>query len=417
MEKVLAVILGGGRGTRLQPLTKLRAKPAVPIAGKFRLIDIPISNCINSGIKNIYLLTQFNSVSLHRHINKTYTFDSFTTGFIEILAAQQTLSSEQWFQGTADAVRRTLPNLRAQRMENILILAGDHLYQMDYDKFIGFHRESGADVTVAVKPVGSEEASGFGILKMDDNNRIVDFNEKPPRDQLDGLESDTSDPEKPYLASMGIYVFKRGMLVRLLTGETGTDFGKHIIPNAIRELKVMAYEFDGYWEDIGTIKSFFKANLALTDPIPAFDLYHREKPIYTRPRYLPGSKIDNCSIRNSIICEGSFVEHSRIDRSIVGIRSRISSGASITNTIMMGADFYQTLDEIEIERRAGSPCVGIGRNVVVKNAIIDKNARIGDDVRLVNENGVDEGVFDGFEVHDGIIVVHKYAIIPAGRVF
>ncbi|MCD6307377.1 MAG: glucose-1-phosphate adenylyltransferase, partial [Candidatus Latescibacteria bacterium] len=405
MDKDLAVILGGGRGTRLQPLTKLRAKPAVPIAGKFRLIDIPISNCINSGIKNIYLLTQFNSVSLHRHINKTYSFDSFTTGFIEILAAQQTLVSDKWFQGTADAVRKTLPNLRAQQMENILILAGDHLYQMDYQKFIGFHRESGADVSVAVKPVGGKEASGFGILKMDKSNRIVDFNEKPPQDQLDGLESDTTDPEKPYLASMGIYVFNRGMLVRLLTGETGTDFGNHIIPGAIRKLKVMAYEFGGYWEDIGTIKSFFNANLALTDPVPAFDLYHREKPIYTRPRYLPGSKIDNCSITHSIICEGSFVDHCRIERSIIGIRSRVAPGSMLKNTIMMGADFYQTLGEIEIEDRAGSPCVGIGRNVAIENAIIDKNARIGNDVRLVNEDRVDEGEFEGFEVHDGIIVV------------
>ncbi len=417
MERVLAVILGGGRGTRLQPLTKMRAKPAVPIAGKFRLIDIPISNCINSGIKNIYILTQFNSVSLHRHIHKTFAFDSFTAGFIEVLAAQQTLSSEQWYQGTADAVRRTLPNLRAQDMENILILAGDHLYQMAYDDFIGFHRQSGAEVSVAVKPVSGDEASAFGILKMDKNNRIVSFHEKPARDELDGLESDTSDPDKPYMASMGIYVFNRGMLVRLLTGETGTDFGNHIIPQAIRELRVMAYEFDGYWEDIGTIKSFFKANLALTENVPAFDLYHREKPIYTRPRYLPGSKVDGCTIKNSIVCEGSFVENCELEHSIIGIRSRIAPGSSIRNTIMMGADNYQTLEEIALDGRSGSPCVGLGENVVVENAIIDKNARIGNNVRLVNEENIREGEFDGFEVHDGIIVVNKNAIILSGRRF
>ncbi len=417
MKKVLAVILGGGRGARLQPLTKLRAKPAVPIAGKFRLIDIPISNCINSDIRNIYVLTQFNSVSLHRHINATYKFDSFTTGFIEILAAQQTLSSEQWYQGTADAVRRTLPNLRAQQMENILILAGDHLYQMDYGEFIRFHRKSGADVSVAVKPVLREQASEFGILKMDHTNRIIDFNEKPPQDELDGLESDTSDPEKPYMASMGIYVFNRGLLVRLLTGEKGDDFGRHIIPYAIKQLNVKAYEFNGYWEDIGTIKSFFNANLALTDTFPEFDLYQREKPIYTRPRYLPASKVNGCSIKHSIVCEGCIIENCEIERSIIGIRSRINPGVHLKNTIIMGADFYQTLNEIELDTRAGSPIVGLGKNVVIENAIIDKNARIGDNVCLINENKLTDCEEEGFEVREGIIVVHKNAIIKSGRKF
>ena len=417
MEKVLAVILGGGRGARLHPLTKMRAKPAVPIAGKFRLIDIPISNCINSAIRNIYVLTQFNSVSLHRHINQTFKFETFTGGFVEILAAQQTISNESWYQGTADAVRQTLPNFRAQDMDYFLILAGDHLYQMDYTDFINFHRESGADVSVAVKPVSREQTSGFGILKMDSSNHIVDFREKPDKDQLDGIDSETGDPGNPYLASMGIYVFNRGMLVRLLTGEKGDDFGKHIIPYAINHSIVKGYKFNGYWEDIGTIKSFFNANLALTDPFPEFDLYQREKPIYTRPRYLPASKVNGCSIKNSIICEGCIIENCEIERSIIGIRSRLSPDVHLKNTIMMGADYYQTLKEIEVDSRAGSPIVGIGKNVVIENAIIDKNARIGDNVRLVNEKNVTDGTYDGFEVREGIIVVYKNAIIRSGTVF
>ena len=417
MEKVLAVILGGGRGARLQPLTKMRAKPAVPIAGKFRLIDIPISNCINSAIRKIYVLTQFNSVSLHRHINQTFKFETFTGGFIEILAAQQTISNESWYQGTADAVRQTLPNFRAQDMDYFLILAGDHLYQMDYSNFINFHRESGADVSVAVKPVSREQTSGFGILKMDPSNHIVDFREKPDKDQLDGIDSETGNPETPYLASMGIYVFNRGMLVRLLTGEKGDDFGKHIIPYAINHSIVKGHKFNGYWEDIGTIKSFFNANLALTDPFPEFDLYQREKPIYTRPRYLPASKVNGCSIKNSIICEGCIIENCEIERSIIGIRSRLNPDVHLKNTIIIGADYYQTLKEIEVDSRAGSPIVGIGKNVVIKNAIIDKNARIGDNVRLVNEKNVTDGTYNGFEVREGIIVVYKNAIIRSGTVF
>ena len=417
MKRTLAVILGGGRGARLQPLTKLRAKPAVPIAGKFRLIDIPISNCINSGIKFIYLLTQFNSVSLHRHINQTYKFDSFTRGFIEILAAQQTLSSDQWYQGTADAVRQQFPHLRAQNMDDILILAGDHLYQMDYSIFLDYHGETGADVTVAVKPVAGKDASSFGILKTDNNDTIVNFFEKPPQDSLDGLESDTGEPDKPYMASMGIYVFKRGMLVRLLTGEKGDDFGKHIIPYAIRNVNVKAYKFHGFWEDVGTIKAFFDANIALTEPIPSFDFYRQDKPIYTRARYLPASKLDGCQVKHSIICEGGIMENCVIERSLIGIRSKIGSGVHLKKVIMLGADIYQTLDEIKEDKAAGSPIVGIGENTIIENAIIDKNARIGENVRLINENKVNEGVYDNFEVNDGIIVVYKNAIIKSGTTF
>ncbi|MCE5249506.1 glucose-1-phosphate adenylyltransferase [bacterium] len=416
MKRVLAVILGGGRGSRLQPLTKLRAKPAVPIAGKFRLIDIPISNCINSHLMHIYILTQFNSVSLHRHIYQTYKFDSFSTGFIEILAAQQTMSSEQWYQGTADAVRQQFPHLRARDMDYFLILSGDHLYQMDYNKFVDFHRDTGADVTVAVKPVAADNASDFGILKTDRNDRIVDFREKPSPEELNGLESDT-DAAKPYLASMGIYVFNRGVLVRLLTGEKGDDFGRHIIPYAIKHLNVKAYKFNGYWEDIGTIKSFFHANLALTDQFPAFDLYRRDHPIYTRPRYLPASKLLGCRISNSSICEGCIIEESIIDRSVIGIRSKISPGVRLKNVIMMGADSYQSLQEIDEDQMAGSPMIGIGRNTVIENAIIDKNARIGENVTLVNKDHVAEHACPYFEVREGIIVVYKNAIIPSGTTF
>lgn len=417
MNRVLAVILGGGRGARLQPLTKFRAKPAVPIAGKFRLIDIPISNCINSSIKKIYVLTQFNSVSLHRHINQTYKFDTFSRGFVEVLAAQQTLSSDHWYQGTADAVRQQLPHFRAQQIDDILILAGDHLYQMDYRDFINFHRDNGADVTIAVKPVRREEASGFGILKTDAEHTIIDFFEKPPQDRLDELVSDTGDPERPFMASMGIYVFRRGMLVRLLSGETGDDFGRHMIPYAIRNARVKAYKFQGFWEDIGTIKSFFNANLALTDPVPAFDLYKPEQPVFTHARYLPASKVNGCRIEQSIICEGCIIDDSDIRRSIVGIRSKINSGVLLDNVIIMGADSYQSMGEMDEDRCAGSPMIGIGEQTVIKNAIIDKNARIGSHVRLVNEHGVYEGVFDNFEVRDGIIVVCKNAIIKSGTSF
>ncbi len=417
MNRVLAVILGGGHGTRLQPLTKLRAKPAVPIAGKFRLIDIPISNCINSGIKNMYILTQFNSVSLHRHISQTYSFDTFTKGFIEILAAQQTLSSDKWYQGTADAVRQQLPYLKAQNMDNILILAGDHLYQMDYSQFINYHLEKNADVTIAVKAVKREEASSFGILKTDSNNTIIDFFEKPPQDSLDSIESDTGEKEKPLWASMGIYVFKRGIIVRLLTSGKGDDFGRHVIPYAIKNVNVKAYKFSGYWQDIGTIKSFFNVNLSLTDDIPSFDLYNQDKPIYTRARYLPASKLDGCQINNSMICEGGIMQNCVIEKSVIGIRSKISPGAHLKNTIMMGADFYQTLDEIKEDQMSGSPIVGIGKNTVIEKAIIDKNARIGDNARLINEMNVSEGVYNNFEVREGIIVVYKNAIIPSGTTF
>jgi len=301
-------------------------------------------------------------------------------------------------------------------MDYFLILSGDHLYQMDYNKFVDFHRETGADVTVAVKPVGADQASDFGILKTDRYDRITDFSEKPPVNELMGLESQT-DIDKPYLASMGIYVFNRGVLVRLLTGEKGHDFGKHIIPYAIKHLNVKAYKFNGYWEDIGTIKSFFHANLALTDQFSAFDLYRRDHPIFTRPRYLPASKIIGCRINNSIICEGGIIEESVIERSVIGIRSKISPGVHLKNVIMMGADGYQSLQEIDEDRMAGSPTVGIGKNTIIENAIIDKNARIGDNVTLINKDHVTEDVAQNFEVREGIIVVYKNAIIPSGTTF
>ena len=417
MKKVLAVIMGGGRGSRLHPLTSLRAKPAVPIAGKFRLIDIPISNCINSGIKDIYVLTQYNSVSLHRHINQTYKFDIFSSGFVEILAAQQTFSNEKWFQGTADAVRQSLPNFRAQDKDFYLILAGDHLYQMDYSKFIKYHQENGADISIAVKPVSAENAEEFGILQTDEAGRIVAFHEKPKGKEQNGLESNTGDPDKPFFASMGIYVFNRGLLIELFNEKKGHDFGKDIIPYAINKLNVKAYMFDGYWEDIGTIKSFFNANLALTQPFPEFDLYQSENPFYSRSRYLPASKIEKSIVKRTMICEGCIIDESEIEDSIVGVRSKICSGVSLKKTIIMGADYYQTLQEINQAAEDGSPILGVGKNSVIENAIIDKNTQIGENVQLVNKKKITEGVFDGFEVKDSIIVTHKDAVIPSGTSF
>ncbi len=327
MDRVLAVILGGGRGMRLMPLTKLRAKPAVPIAGKFRLIDIPISNCINSGIKHMYVLTQFNHVSLHRHLNQTYKFDTFSHGFIEVLAAQQTQSSEQWYQGTADAVRQQLPHLRAQNMDHILILAGDHLYQMDYSEFVRFHHDSGADVTVAVKPVARDQAHEFGILKTDASNRIVEFREKPPEEELDSLMSETGDPSRPFLASMGIYVFNRGLLVRLLSADNREDFGRHVIPYAIDVMNVKGFSSTATGRTSPSNRSYRRIwpdrPVARVRPVP------REKPIYTRPALSSPSSINGCSIKRPMVCEGCIIDTCEIERSIIGIRSRIAPHCSL----------------------------------------------------------------------------------------
>ena len=422
-ENVVAVILGGGRGTRLFPLTRDRAKPSVPIAGKFRLVDIPISNCLHSKLEKIYVLTQFNSVSLNRHVAQTYRFDTYRRGFVQILAAQQTLMGEDWYQGTADAVRHNEPYILNPRFkdDHVLILAGDHLYRMDYQKMLAVHAESGADITVSVIPVQKEVTSGLGILQADANGRIVNFVEKPQTEAE--LQQLRVAPEvftsrgveaqgREYIASMGIYVFNREVLREVLQDESNVDFGKDIIPMSIQERDVFAYFFDGYWEDIGTIRAFYSANIALTNTTPAFDFYDEHAPIYTNRRHLPSTKVNNSSVRSSILAEGSIIDDSEIDRTIVGIRSIISGGSRIYQSILMGADFYEPEVDRSGNPESGIPHVGIGQNCLIQNAIIDKNARIGDNSVLVNRDGIDNQDGENYYIRDGIVIVPKDATIP-----
>jgi glucose-1-phosphate adenylyltransferase len=420
MDNVLAVILGGGKGTRLYPLTKERSKPAVPLGGKYRLIDIPVSNCINSGIVRIHVLTQFNSASLNRHISRTYRFSQFANGFVEILAAEQTPDSPDWFQGTADAVRQNFRHIKSTHASTILILSGDHLYRMDYQKFIRRHRESGADITVAVTAIPPDEASEFGLLKVDDEGRVVEFREKPKGQVLETMRVDTSvlglegeeAMRRPFLASMGIYVFSLDVLEKLLETPSWVDFGKEVIPSAINDHKVNAYLYNGYWEDIGTISAFFRANMELTDVLPRFNFFDMESPIYTRPRFLPGTKVRNAQIINSIVSEGCIINESTIRRSIIGIRSRIESGTNFDHVLMMGADEYESLDELRQNREIGRPDIGVGKFCTIRNAIIDKGVRIGNNVRLLNENGIQEADGDFFCIRDGIIIIPKDAVVP-----
>jgi glucose-1-phosphate adenylyltransferase len=426
-KRVLAVILGGGAGTRLFPLTKERAKPAVPLGGKYRLVDVPISNCINSGITQIFVLTQYNSASLNRHIAQTYRFSNFSTGFVEILAAEQRRDSPHWFQGTADAVRRTLPHIHDWRMKHLLVLSGDHLYRMDYRKFLQRHWETQADLTISVIPCREQQAEGFGILKADEQGRIIEFKEKPKGDDLQSMRVDTTkfglSPEeaqlKPFLASMGIYVFKYDVLVELLKmDESWVDFGREIIPAAIKMFNVQAYLFKGYWEDIGTIRSFYQANLDLVSPLPKFNFFDTEAPIYTRSRYLPPSKIHNCDIDNSLISEGCILNGVHARNSIIGLRSRIDNGVRIENSIIMGADYFESLDDLKANLEKGVPHIGIGEKTIIRRSIIDKNARIGRNVQLINCRSVEnEDSQDGlYYIRDGIIVIPKNAVIPDGTV-
>ncbi len=416
IRDVMALILGGGRGTRLYPLTKMRAKPAVPIGGKYRLIDIPISNCLNSGIHKIYALTQFLSASLHRHIYQTYKFDVFSGGFVYILAAEETPSGMEWYQGTADAVRKQLPRFAHARVKDLLILSGDHLYRMDYAEFVELHREKRADVTIAVQPVSSADASRFGILKTDDEGRIISFHEKPRPDELDGLES-IPDSDKPYLASMGVYVFRADMLRQVLEESDAEDFGNQIIPAAIESLRVYAFPFDGYWEDIGTIRALYEANLALTLPDPPFDFYDPNNPIYSRPRFLPSSRADGCHLERTVLAEGCLIEQSDIRESVIGLRSVIGPDARVTRTVMMGADFYETPGRKAENRRRDRPDVGIGRGSIIEGAIIDKNARIGEGVTIrPHAPGEDMAKAENYMIQDGIVVVPKNAVIPDGTI-
>jgi len=426
-RNLLAVVLGGGAGTRLFPLTEQRSKPAVPLGGKYRLVDIPISNCINSDVIKIFVLTQYNSASLNRHIARTYRFSQFSDGFVEILAAEQTPESPQWFQGTADAVRQVLPHIRDWGIDTLLILSGDHLYSMDYRNFLKRHFETDADVTISVIPSTPEAAQDFGLLKTDGSGRIIEFKEKPKGEALEAMRVVTTSlglsPEeamaRPYLASMGIYVFKYALLEQLLAQDpTALDFGRNIIPSAIECCNVQAFMFDGYWEDIGTINAFYEANIDLTSPMPKFNLFNADAPIFTRSRYLPPSKIHNCEIRNSIIAEGCIINSATILRSIIGLRSRIESGAKIESSIIMGSDYYQSIEDMRSEIKAGIPRIGIGEDTVIRRAIIDKNTRIGSGVRLVNESGIEtmDGEGGNYFIRDRIIIVPKNAMIPDGTV-
>jgi glucose-1-phosphate adenylyltransferase len=408
---VLGVILGGGRGSRLWPLTKQRAKPAVPIGGKYRLVDIPLSNCLNSGISHIAVLTQFNSVSLHRHISQTYNFDVFHSGWVQILAAEQTLESADWYQGTADAVRKQLFEIQVTGAEHVLILAGDHLYRMDYRRLLQDHMENDADVTVAVKPVSTRDASRFGLLKLRDNARITDFIEKPKDNKALAAYVCIDDPEKPYLGSMGIYAFKLPVLVDLLSA-AHDDFGSDVIPSAIASRRVYGHIFEGYWEDIGTIQAFYEANISLTQTEPPFHFDDPVAPIYTRPRFLPGSRIYDVVLDRATLADGCIIEGAEIQRSVIGIRSIIGDDVVLRDCIMMGADYYEEAEE----SRIGSPPIGIGRGARIQGAIIDKNARIGGGVIIEPfPTGIDVDE-DTWSVHDGIVIVPKNAVIPEGMV-
>jgi glucose-1-phosphate adenylyltransferase len=426
-RNLLAVILGGGAGSRLFPLTQQRSKPAVPLGGKYRLVDIPISNCINSDVVKIFVLTQYNSASLNRHIARTYRFSQFSDGFVEILAAEQTPESPQWFQGTADAVRQVLPHIGDWGIDTLLILSGDHLYRMDYRNFLARHFDTDADVTVSVIPCAPEAAEEFGLLKTDASGRITEFKEKPKGEALESMRVDTSSlgltaeqaAERPFLASMGIYVFKFDLLVELLAADpTALDFGRNIIPAAIERQSVQAFMFDGYWEDIGTISAFYEANIDLTSRVPKFNLFDTDAPIFTRSRYLPPSKINECDIRDSIVSEGCIINTARINRSIIGLRSRIEAGARIESSILMGSDYYQSIEDMRAELGAGTPRLGVGENALIRRAIIDKNTRIGSNVRLLNEAGVENADGDGgnYFIRDRIIIVPKNAVIPDGTV-
>ena len=430
MKRVLAIILGGGKGSRLYPLTKMRAKPAVPLAGKYRLIDIPISNCINSDISKMYVLTQFNSASLNRHIGQTYNLSGpFGQGFVEVLAAQQTPETPSWFEGTADAVRKYQWLFQEWDVDEYLILSGDQLYRMDYSLFVEQHRKTGADLTVAALPVDSAQAEAFGLMRTDEAGNIKEFREKPTGDSLKAMAVDTSRfgleaneaKEKPYLASMGIYVFSRSTLFDLLNKfPSYTDFGKEIIPEALgRGDKLKSYVFNDYWEDIGTIGAFFESNLALTQqPTPPFSFYDEKFPIYTRPRYLPPSKIVDTQITDSIVSEGSILKSCSIHHCVLGVRSRIESDVVLNETLVMGSDFYESYEERIALRNGGGIPLGVGQGTTVKRAILDKNARIGDNVTIVNKDNVEEAdrADQGFYIRNGIVVIVKNATIPDGTI-
>jgi len=417
-SKVICIVLGGGQGSRLSPLTATRSKPAVPIAGKYRLVDIPISNCLHSGIHRIYVLTQFNSASLNKHIKNTYHFSSFSEAFVDILAAEQTPSSVAWFQGTADAVRQSLHHLAVHEFEYVLILSGDQLYQMDFEEMINQHIEKNAEISIATIPVHANDVPGFGILKTDEQSMVTSFIEKP-KTNFESWASEVSPQMQAegrvYLASMGIYIFNRKLLYDLLQGNERTDFGKEIIPQSITDHRVLSYQYEGYWTDIGTIPSFFEANLGLTDDIPQFNLFDKN-PIYTRARMLPPSKMSGTHVDKVIIADGCIINASHITRSIIGIRTRIGFDSIIENCYVMGSDYYQTLDQIQESHLSQTPPVGIGDRCHIMNAIIDKNTSIGDDVQINCGEKLENGDYGPYVVQDGIVIVKKRAVIPNGTI-
>jgi glucose-1-phosphate adenylyltransferase len=423
-SNVLSVIMGGGQGTRLFPLTKERAKPAVPLAGKYRIVDIPISNCINSGLRRVYLLTQFNSASLHRHISQSYKFDHFTGGFVEILAAEQTLTDASWYQGTADAVRKNLIHFLNHDFDYLLILSGDQLYRMDFRQILAQHVEKQADISIATIPVTRRESQSFGIMQMNEEHRITRFVEKPKDPALqDSLRLERKwyeklgieDDRELFLASMGIYVFNRDVLRKLLDN-TLADFGKHIIPAAIGTHRVFSYVFQGYWEDIGTIRSFFDSNLDVTSELPRFNFFDMAAPIFTRPRFLPGSKINGAHIDHAVISDGCIINHATITQSIVGIRSLVGAGTELSRVILLGSDYYEAHESIMANEKAGRPRIGVGSNSKIENAIIDKNARIGNNVTISPAGKPENADHALYYIRDGIVIIPKNGIVPHGTV-
>ena len=421
-NSVVAVILGGGAGTRLYPLTASRSKPAVPIAGKYRLVDIPISNCINSNIHRMFVLTQFNSASLNKHIKNTYTFSAFGKGFVDIIAAEQTPDNTNWFQGTADAVRQSLRHIGNNDFEYVLILSGDQLYQIDFAEMINNHRDKGADITIATIPVDSNDAVDFGILKIDEEQFITSFIEKPSKELHKDWTSPTGDvmhaAGKDYLASMGIYIFNRNVLEDLLKDiyPDAKDFGKEIIPSSITNYKVISYQYEGYWTDIGNIYAFFEANIALTQAIPSFNLFDSNNTIYTRARMLPPAKISGTFLERTVIAEGSIILASRVEQSLIGVRARIGDGSSIVSSYVMGNDYYETLEVLQANKAKGIPELGIGERCFIKNAIIDKNCRIGNDVRITGGSHLQNVDHVLYTIKEGVIVVKKGAVLPDGYV-
>jgi glucose-1-phosphate adenylyltransferase len=419
-NEVLALVLGGGQGTRMFPLTQLRSKPAVPIAGKYRLIDIPISNCLHADIRRIFVLTQFNSASLNRHIGQTYRMDLFSQGFVEILAAEQTPDSSSWFQGTADAVRQAARHITRHEADYYVVLAGDHLYRMDYSEIVEAHIDRQADITIAAQPVTPEDASSMGILRFDRDGQIIAFEEKPDAARL--AEIGRSIPvgasfgghvaDKPFVASLGIYVFSREVLFEVLEQDDATDFGRGIIPHALNQYEVQAHLFRGYWADVGTIQSFYDANVMLTRPDAPFSFYDPRRPIYTRPRFLPGARLADCAVRDAIIAEGCDIDRCTLEQSVIGIRSNVRADTRITRSVLLGADFYESDDDAPV--RGNRPRLGIGREVVLDRVIVDKNARIADRVSLTNAAGVQEANGNGYYIRGGIIIVPKDGVIEEG---